>query len=188
MKAISKPKEKPGFYIWFNTVDSMAELNFEEKGMIYTAAEDYSRYGVIPSFENRFLRSVWSRLQHDLDADDARYRENQKKNQIKGWISDFKRNYAPAHGIDPNDKTALKEYIQQRLTMVDCCPQVSTNSSSSSNSSSNNKGKRDNEDREKGLTFTSQPPCSEREELEFEEKRMDAIRLLEGWGGTQDGL
>lgn len=176
----------------------MAELNLKEKGMIYTAAEDYSRYGVIPSFENRFLRSVWSKLQHDLDADDARYRENQKKNQIKGWTSNFKRNYAPAHGIDPENVAALEAYIQQRLTMVDGCQQVSTNTntntntstntSSNASTSSNNKGKRDNEDREKGLTFTSQPPCSEREELEFEEKRMDAIRLLEGWGGRQDGL
>ncbi len=94
--------EKPGFYIWFNTVDQMVELTFEEKGRIYTAVEEYSRYGVEPTFEDRFLRSLWTRLQTDLDADDARYRKNQRDNQIKGWISTFKRNYAPANGIDPN--------------------------------------------------------------------------------------
>ena len=105
----------------------MAELTFEEKGMIYAAVEEYSRYGAVPSFEDRLLRSIWSRLQSDLDADDAKYRKNQRDNQIKGWKSDFKRNYAPAHGIDPEDEVALEAYIQRRLTAVDCGQQMSTN-------------------------------------------------------------
>lgn len=111
--------EKPGFYIWFNTVDAMAELTFEEKGMIYAAVEEYARYGVIPEFNDRLLRSIWSRLKKDLDSDDAKYKEVQKQNQIKGWKSDFKRNYAPAHGIDPDDEAALAKYIQLRSTAVD---------------------------------------------------------------------
>lgn len=113
--------EKPGFYIWYKTVDAMAELTFEEKGRIYTAVEEYSRFGTIPTFEDRLLRSIWSGLQTDLDADDAKYKKKQRDNTIKGWKSDFKRNYAPAHGIDPEDEAALEAYIQQRLTAVDQC-------------------------------------------------------------------
>lgn len=133
-------KEKPGFYIWFTMVDQMAELTFEEKGRIYTAAEEYARYGVLPTFEDRLLRSIWSRLQTDLDGDDAKYKDNQRKNQIKGWKSDFKRNYAPRNGIDPEDETALEEYIQLRLTTVDNGEQVSTNTNTNtiSNTSTNN--------------------------------------------------
>lgn len=125
-------KEKPGFYIWWKTVDAMAELSFEEKGMVYTAAEEYARNGVIPSFDDRLLRSIWVGLKADLDADDAKYKKNQKDNQMKGWKSDFKRNYAPAHGIDPNDEAELEAYIQQRLTEVDNGEPMSSNTNTTS--------------------------------------------------------
>ena len=133
--------EKPGFYIWFKTVDQMAEMTFEEKGMIYAAAEEYARNGVLPEFQDRFMRSIWARVKSDLDEDDAKYRENSRKNQIKGWKSDFKRNYAPAHDIDPNDEAALDAYIQQRLTAVDCGRQLSTNINPNSNSNTNSNSK-----------------------------------------------
>lgn len=126
--------DKPGFYIWFKTVDAMAELTMEEKGRIYTAVEDYSRHGNETAFEDRLLRSIWVRLKSDLDADDAQYKKKQRENQIKGWKSDFKRNYAPAHGIDPNDEAALETYIQQRLTTVDSGEQMSTNNNININS------------------------------------------------------
>lgn len=129
--------EKPGFYIWFSAVDAMAELDFAEKGMIYSAVEEYARDGVLPTFEDRLLRSIWTRLKSDLDADDAKYRKNQRDNQIKGWKSDFKRNYAPAHGIDPNDEAALDAYIQQRLTAVDGGEQMSTNNNTNPNINTN---------------------------------------------------
>lgn len=125
--------EKPGFYIWFKTVDQMAEMTFEEKGMIYTAVEEYARNGALPEFDDRFLRSIWARLKSDLDEDDAKYRKTQRDNQIKGWKSDFKRNYAPAHGIDPNDEAALDAYIQQRSTAVDCGQHTSSNTNTNPN-------------------------------------------------------
>ena len=83
------------------------------------AAENYARNGVDTVFKDRFMRSIWINVKADLDADDTAYEEKRAKNQIKGWTSDFKRNYAPAHGIDPDDKEALETYIQQRLTAVD---------------------------------------------------------------------
>lgn len=125
--------EKPGFYIWFKTVDQMAEMTFEEKGMIYAAVEEYARNGTLPEFNDRFLRSIWSRLKADLDEDDAKYRENSRKAQIKGWKSDFKRNYAPAHGLDPNDEAALDAYIQLRLTAVDGSQHMSSNTNPNPN-------------------------------------------------------
>jgi len=138
--------EKPGFYVWFKTVEAMAELTFEEKGMMYAAAEEYARNGVLPVFDDRLLRSIWARVKADLDSDDTRYKKAQSDNQIKGWKSYFKRIYAPANGIDPNDEVALEEYIQQRLTAVDNGGQQATNTNinTSFNSISNNSVKSNN--------------------------------------------
>ena len=131
-------KDKPGFYIWWKTVDAMAELTFEEKGMVYTAAEEYARHGVIPSFDDRLLRSIWAGMRAELDADDTAYKKKQRDNQLKGWKSDFRRNYAPAHGIDPNDEAALEEYIQQRLTTVDNSEPMSSNNNPINNNINTN--------------------------------------------------
>lgn len=131
-------KEKPGFYIWFKTVDQMAELTNEEKGIMYTAIEEYARYGVVPVFDDRLLRSIWAGVRVDLDTDDAKYKKNQLDNQIKGWKSDFKRNYAPANGIDPNDEAEMEKYIQLRLTAVENGEQVSSNTNTNININSNN--------------------------------------------------
>lgn len=149
-------KDKPGFYVWFQTVDQMAELTIEEKGLIYSAAEAYAREGTIPTFEDRTVRTVWKKWQADLDADDAKYEENRRNNQIKGWKSDFKRNYAPAHGIDPNDEAALEAYIQQRLTTVDNGEQMSTNNNinNNSNSSINSNNNTSNSSIDKGMRET----------------------------------
>lgn len=139
-------KEKPGFYIWFKTVDVMAELTFEEKGRLYSAMAEYARDGVIPTFDDRLLRSIWTQLQYDLNADHDRYVKVKRDNQIKGWTSDFKRNYAPKHGIDPNDEEALQAFIelrQQQSTVVDSSQPQSTNNNNNininNNSSNNNK-------------------------------------------------
>lgn len=134
-------KEKPGFYIWFKTVDVMSELTFEEKGMLYTAMAEYARDGIVPTFADRLLRSIWTQLQYDLNADNERYMKVKTDNQIKGWKSDFKRNYAPKHGIDPNDEEALQAYIemrQQQSTAVDNGQPQSTNNNINTNNNSNN--------------------------------------------------
>lgn len=156
-------KEKPGFYIWFKTVDVMAELTFEEKGMLYSAMAEYARDGVIPTFDDRLLRSIWTQLQYDLNADHDRYEKTKRENQIKGWTSDFKRNYAPKHGIDPNDEEALQAFIElrkQQSTAVNSGQPQSTNNNTNININNNsniNNSERDNNNRSQQRLNTPAP-------------------------------
>ena len=156
-------KEKPGFYIWFKTVDVMAELTFEEKGMLYSAMAEYARDGVVPTFNDRLLRSIWTQLQYDLNADHDRYEKTKRDNQIKGWTSDFKRNYAPKNGIDPNDEEALQAFIelrQQQSTAVNSGQPQSTNNNTNiiiNNNSSSNNRESDNNNRSQQQLSTPAP-------------------------------
>ena len=38
------------------------------------------------------------------------------KKRIAGITSDFKRNYAPRQGIDPDDRGALQDYVRRQLS------------------------------------------------------------------------
>lgn len=122
---------KPGVMIYFDTRPFIQRLSVEEQGALFMAILDYAEKGVVPEF-NGWLEAVWQFMQPKLDSDDERYAENVRKNQIKGWISDFKRNYAPKHSIDPEDKEELEKYIQLRLTSVNSGQPISIPTSTSS--------------------------------------------------------
>lgn len=167
--------------VYWETFDVLENLVDRDAKLMLSAIRQYSQYSALPDFTgNTILSTLWLLIRPKLDADTERYERIREQKREAGLASAAKR----------------ADKCQQMLTDVNKCqrnqPTTSTTTAPTSTTAPTptirEKGKRDNEDREKGLTFTSQPPCSEREELEFEEKRMDAIRLLEGWGGTQDGL
>lgn len=176
-------KEKPGFYIWFKTVDVMAELTFEEKGMLYSAMADYARDGVVPTFDDRLLRSIWTQLQYDLNADHDRYVKVKRDNQIKGWTSDFKRNYAPKNGIDPNDEEALQAYIeyrQQQSTEVDNGQPQSTNNNINinfNNNSSINSRESDNNSSQQQLTTHAPLMLGRFKNVLFSADELEALKV-----------
>lgn len=120
-------KGKPGVMIYFETARAAKRCSFEEKGRLFDAILEYAEFGVVPDLPPP-LDMAWAFIVDKLDRDNERYTEIQEKNRVKGLISDFKRNYAPAHGFDPDDKEALEQFIalrsqvnngQPRLTAVD---------------------------------------------------------------------
>lgn len=61
------------------------------------------------------LDMAWTCIAPKLIADDIRYKEIQRKNQVNALTRSFKSTYAPAHGLDPSDKEALHAYVENRL-------------------------------------------------------------------------
>ena len=115
-------KERPGVMLYFELEAPMKFLNDSQRGRMLTAILEYAHYGVFPEFGDPLLDMAWSFVKSDLDRDGERYRETVHKKRISGITSDFKRNYAPKHGLSPDDEEALQEYIRQRLSAdVDEC-------------------------------------------------------------------
>lgn len=173
--------------VYWETFDVLENLVDGDAKLMLSAIRQYSQYSALPDFTgNTILSTLWLLIRPKLDADTERY--ERIREQRRGAIN--------ARWEKERQKAAVNEYgsIQPysndtyEYGSIRNIPTTITTTTATADAEIREKGKRDNEAREKGLTFTSQPPCSERDELEFEEKRMDAIRLLEGWGGTQDGL
>lgn len=109
-------KERPGVMLYFELEAPLKLLDDSQKGRLLSAILEYAHYGVIPEFGDPLLGMAWSFVKSDLDRDGERYRDTVHKKRISGITSDFKRNYAPKHGISPDDEEALQEYIRQRLS------------------------------------------------------------------------
>lgn len=106
-------KGKPGVIIYFETGRALKGRSYEEKGRLFDAILEYSEFGAVPELPPP-LDMAWEFIVDKIDRDSERYSDIQEKNRLKGIISDFKRNYAPEHGLDPEDKAALAEYVKQR--------------------------------------------------------------------------
>lgn len=123
-------KERPGVMLYFELETPLKLLDDSQRGQLLTAILEYAHYGTIPEFGDSLLTMAWSFVKPDLDRDGARYQETVHKRRVAGITSDFKRNYAPKHGISPDDDEALQEYIRQQLsTGVDECQPTTTTSS-----------------------------------------------------------
>lgn len=177
--------------VYWETFDVLESLVDGDAKLMLSAIRQYSQYNALPDFTgNTILSTLWLLIRPKLDADTERYERIREQKREVGLASAAKR--ASERQQMLTDVNKCQQNQPTTSTTATSNPTTTTASTSTTapapDTEIREKGKRDNEDREKGLTFTSQPPCSERDELEFEEKRMDAIRLLEGWGGTQDGL
>lgn len=113
-------KGKPGVLIYWETFRSLKKLNPEQISRIIFAIGDYAQYGVVPDFsDDSLLDFAWDTMQERIDNDTQQYEKKKRTNQKSGILSDFTRNYAPAHGIDPNDEAAKAEYLKRRLAEID---------------------------------------------------------------------
>lgn len=110
-------KEKPGVMIYFETAKAVKGLDYETKGRLFEAIMEYAEFGVVPEFDG-VLSVVWPFVVDKIDRDNARYEHKRERNRINGLISNFKRIYAPKHGIDPEDEVALAEYIEQNTPVA----------------------------------------------------------------------
>ena len=105
--------EKPGVLVYFETGRAIKGLDYETKGRLFEAILEYAETGIAPNFDG-VLSAIWPFIADKIDRDSVRYADIRERNRIKGLISNFKRNYAPAHGIDPEDKDALAKYLAEQ--------------------------------------------------------------------------
>lgn len=109
-------REQAGFVVYFEIEPALDMLDDSNKGKLLSAMLNYAHYGVLPAFDDRLLQMAWAFIKPSIDRSNKRYIETQEKRKIAGIISHFKRNYAPKHGIDPDDEEAQQAYIRQRLS------------------------------------------------------------------------
>ena len=105
--------ERPGVLVYFETGKAIKGLDYETKGRLFEAILEYAEMGITPNFDG-VLSAIWPFVADKIDRDSVRYADIREKNRIKGLVSNFKRNYAPAHGIDPEDKEALAKYLAEQ--------------------------------------------------------------------------
>ena len=126
--------ERPGVLVYFETGKAIKGLDYETKGRLFEAILEYAEMGITPNVDG-VLSAIWPFIADKIDRDSVRYADIREKNRIKGLVSNFKRNYAPAHGIDSEDKEALAKYLaeqtpatvnngQQQSTTVDLCQPI----------------------------------------------------------------
>lgn len=112
--------EKPGVMLYWESFRALKRLNDQQVSRIFFAIGDYAQYGEIPDFSDDLtLEFAWSVIQERIDRDTDRYEQKKRRNRESGIISDFTRNYAPAHGIDPNDEAAKADYLKRRLAEIE---------------------------------------------------------------------
>ena len=114
--------ERPGVMLYFDIEPALKMLDLSQNGALFSAIMEYAHYGVLPDLDDPLVGMAWTFVKSSIDRDGERYTKTIEKRKISGITSDFKRNYAPKHGIDPDDEDALDMYIRQRLsTHADKC-------------------------------------------------------------------
>lgn len=101
-------EERPGFMLYYETLDALDEYSAAETGVFVRAAGNYARTGALPEFEDRGLRGLWRLVQPKLDRDDSSYSEKCRKNRYNAYVSAEKRAYRkrfpgkpdPVEGVD----------------------------------------------------------------------------------------
>ena len=101
-------EERPGFMLYYETLEALDEYTEAEAGRFVRAVGQYARYGVIPDFEDRGLRGLWRLVQPKIDRDDSAYSEKCRKNRYNSYVSAEKRAYRkkfpgksePIEGVD----------------------------------------------------------------------------------------
>ena len=109
-------KEQAGVVVFFDIEPALEMLSAEQRGHLFTAIIRYGHYGTSPTFEDQLVKMAWSFVKPSIDRANEKYIRTREKKRIAGITSDFRRNYAPKHGIDPNDEEALHAYICQHLS------------------------------------------------------------------------
>lgn len=140
---MGKEKIQPGFMCYWDLLDTILLLPENEIKPMLTAIKKYCVQKEKPNPQG-ILQYLWPMIQEKLDMDSQRYETIRSQNQVKGLISNFKRNYAPEHGLDPADSQALRMYLESRgienpeqWTGVDRCPPIQPNSNIILNSITN---------------------------------------------------
>lgn len=106
-------KQQPGIMIYWDLFDIMDMLPEDTLKPLLRAMRNYALEGTESELPEP-LPLLWPILRQRLQSDGERYDKIRNKNRIRGLVSHFKRNYAPEHGLDPEDNQALRDYLMER--------------------------------------------------------------------------
>ena len=105
-----KGKRPPGIMIYDDMLRTMTIMPEDKLKILLEAMVNYHLREEQPVLDES-LEIVWPMVQQHLDHDAQRYEENCVQKRINGLIGSFKKNYAPDHGISPQDMDAMGEYL-----------------------------------------------------------------------------
>lgn len=72
---MGKSKGKPGVMLYFELCDTVQMMTQNEKGDLLDAILNYGKSGVEPTFSDRAMAMLWSRIRLDIQRDGERYEE-----------------------------------------------------------------------------------------------------------------
>lgn len=109
--------QRPGFMLYFQTLDAMIEdFDIESLGIMLQAMYQYAKNGVEPQFEDRVLKAHWHYVKDDLDRDAIAYakakNDNRRKAYLRSWYA-----YAAEHGIDKQDEIERDKWIDTQISI-----------------------------------------------------------------------
>ena len=111
-------KQQPGGMLYFDVRESIAQLSYEEKGMLLDAILDYGQKRQEPDFADRTLTLIWPFVRKDIHRDSERYeamRAQRKAAIEKRWekeraIRDDTSVYEPIREIPPTPSPSPTPY------------------------------------------------------------------------------
>ena len=113
-----KNKCAPGIMLYNDMLQTLTKLPGDKLKIMLDAISSYHLRKEEPVLEDS-LMYLWPMIRQRLDNDAQHYEESRVQNRINGLISSFKRTYAPANGIDPNDSAAMGKYLLSKGVSVD---------------------------------------------------------------------
>ncbi len=171
-------EKRPGVMLYFDIEPGLKMLDDPQRGRLLTAIMEYAHFGVVPDFSDPLLSMAWSFVKTSIDRDGERYEKAVTKKKISGITSDFKRNYAPKHGIDPDDEEALSEYIRQRMStpVGECRASTTAKAETTSISKPIPKTVPEETAEAEGKGYGGNP--SDRPPVDFEQLRQQRLKML----------
>lgn len=117
---------QPGVMLYFDMMEPLKVLGYEDKGRLLEGIFEYGKYGVVPEFDG-LLTVAWGFIRPKLDHDAKRYRERVVKNTYSSYCSKEKKEGRPclefeewcAHkGIDAEGNRAVPYDIERCPTIT----------------------------------------------------------------------
>ena len=105
-------KQIPGFMMYWDILHTLLRLQPEDMKKALMAIEKFYLDGEQPSPGETFW-PFWPLISQKLQTDRERYESRSRFSRVGGLISHFKRNFAPANGLDPNDDNALYSFLKE---------------------------------------------------------------------------
>lgn len=89
--------KRPGFMLYFETAETLKEMDDDEAGQFIKAMIDYAKDGVEPDLSsNKALKYMWPQVRNRLDIDAEKYsdrcHENKVKREYQKFIQPYKQN------------------------------------------------------------------------------------------------